>query len=176
MGWLFSFVFSARGWRWATFQLAVALNQLDHASNLNESIWVWLIPQGFSAIVILVVSNHTYCDLVGPFLQPAFRPCFLGCGSNRICLENSIEGEVSLHLHPCIIVGVLSHSWYLTSLSDFWKSHQSSLTIFSSTWCHIKGGPCFYFVVWCVSIGTRRWCIENNLWNWRSTIVLSGWS
>ena len=49
-----------------------------------------------------------YCDLVGPCLQPAFRPCFLGCVSNRSCLENSIGDEVSPHLHLCITVGVLS--------------------------------------------------------------------
>ena len=47
--------------------------------------------------------------MVGPFPQSTFRPCYLGYGCNRLCLENSLEGEVCPHLHPCTIVGVLSH-------------------------------------------------------------------
>ena len=29
------------------------LDELDDVSNLKQSIWVWLIPQGFSGTVIL---------------------------------------------------------------------------------------------------------------------------
>ena len=50
-----------------------------------------------------------YYELVGLFLLSAFRPCYLMCGSKRLCPENSLRGEVSPHLHPCIIVGVLSY-------------------------------------------------------------------
>ena len=48
----------------AIFKL-VTLHVLDDVSNLNQSIWVWLIPQGFSGIVILDVgwSNHMYWDI-----------------------------------------------------------------------------------------------------------------
>ena len=34
--------------------------------------------------------------LVGPLLQSLFRPCYLGCGSNRICLQNYLVGDLSL--------------------------------------------------------------------------------
>ena len=82
--------------------------------------WISLTPQDFSAIVILNVFNHTYCYIVGHFPQPAFRTCLLGCGSNRICLESSVGGEVSLNLHPCIVADVLSH---VLMFSDFCKVH-----------------------------------------------------
>ena len=89
------------------------------------------------------------------------------------------SGEVSLHLHPCIIVGVLPHvlifyfiTWLLESSI---KPHQFSLTISFSTWCHIKGMPCFYSVTQCVGIGTKGWCTENSSCNWHFTAVLGGW-
>ena len=44
-----------------------------------------------------------YCDFVGPFLQSTLRPFYLGCGSNRFCLDNSLGCEVISYLHPCII-------------------------------------------------------------------------
>ena len=94
--------------------------------------------------------NHMYCDLVGTFLQYAFRPCYLGCGSNIFCLQNSFGGKISPHLHPCIIVGVLSYvlilCFVISLLEGSLESHQSSLTIFSRIRCHIAGGPCFYFI------------------------------
>ena len=38
-----------------TFKLA-NLDELNNNSNLNQFIWIWLIPQGFSGIVILDVG------------------------------------------------------------------------------------------------------------------------
>lgn len=114
------------------------------------------------------------------FSPSTFRICCLGCGSNKLCLGNSPGVEVSLHLHPCIIVGVLSYVlifyFIIWLLKGSLESFQSTRTIFSSTWCHTKGGSCFYFVAQSVSIGTKKWCMENGLWNWPSTVVLSGWS
>lgn len=48
-------------------------------------------------------SNHMCCDLIGPFLQTAFRQFCLWCESNRLWLDNSVGGEVSPHtsLHHC---------------------------------------------------------------------------
>ena len=37
------------------FKLAT-LDELDDVSNLNQSFWFWLLPQGFSEIVILDVG------------------------------------------------------------------------------------------------------------------------
>lgn len=58
-------------------------------------------------------SNHSYCNLVGPFLQSAFHQFYLGCGSNRLCLGNS--SSTYLHHCGCIIacLDILLH--YLTS-------------------------------------------------------------
>ena len=50
-----------------------------------------------------------YYDLVGPFLQSAFRQCYAGCGSNRLGHENTLAGEISPHIHLYIIADVLSH-------------------------------------------------------------------
>ena len=108
------------------FKLAT-LDDLD-VCNFNQSIWIWLI-QGFPEIVI---SN------VGPFC-----PCYLGCASNRLCIKNSIGGEVNPHLYLCIIVSVLLHVlifyliiWLLKVSLEY---YQSSLAIFSSPSYHIKG-------------------------------------
>ena len=46
-----------------TFKLA-AIYQLDDVSSLNQSMWVWLIQQGFSGIVVLNVGQIIiHCDL-----------------------------------------------------------------------------------------------------------------
>ena len=37
------------------FKLAT-LDELDDVSNINQSIWIWLIPQGFSRIILDVGS------------------------------------------------------------------------------------------------------------------------
>ena len=66
-----------------------------------------------------------YYNLVEPLLQSTFRQCYLGCGSNRLCLKNSLGGEVSPHIHPSIIVVVLS---YLKS-SDIGKSIDTGLLV-----------------------------------------------
>ena len=87
-----------------------------------------------------------YCNLVGPFPQSAFRQCFFGCGSN-ICLEKSLGVEVSPHLNGCIIVGVFSHVlifYIIIYVPEDSRVRKSSLTMFTGTWCHIKGGSCFY--------------------------------
>ena len=75
-------------------------------------------------------------DLVGPFLQSAFRPCYLECRCNRFYLENYLGSDVSPHLHPWIIVGELSHVvifyfiiWFVKASR---KSHQTSLLHFSA--------------------------------------------
>ena len=62
----------------------------------------------FQELLFWMCSNHIYCDLAGPFLESAFSPCYLGCGFNRLCLGNFLGGEVSPHLNPFIIVGVIS--------------------------------------------------------------------
>ena len=147
-------------------------------TNLNRSIWV---GQCFSEIVILDVGPFIlYYDLAGPFLQSTFRQYFLGCGSDRLCLENSLRGKVIPGVHPGMIVGVFSRIiifyFIIWLLEDSLRSQQPSLTIISSTWCHTKGGSCFYFVTWCASIDVKGWCMENSMWNWLSTLVLCGWS
>ena len=43
------------------------------------------------------------------------------------------------------------------------------------TWCYLNGGPCFYLIAWCASIVTKGCCMENSMWNWLNTMVLSGW-
>ena len=65
------------------FKLAT-LDELDDVINLNQSICVWFIPQGFSRIIIL---DERHFDLEGHFLQPVFCPCYLRCGSNNLCLR-----------------------------------------------------------------------------------------
>ena len=121
-------------------------------------------------------SNHMYCDFLGPFLQSAFHQCYLGCVSNRLCLENSLCGGVSPRLHPCIIVGVLSHvfifCFIIWLLKGSIKLHQSSMTIFSRQWCNIKD-PYFLFP------GALVLVLRGAIWkivNWLSNVVLSGWS
>ena len=67
-------------------------------------------------------------DLVWPFLQSVFHLCYLGCRSNRFCLENSLGSEVSLYLHPWIIVDESSHVLtYIWLLKGSLKSHQMLL-------------------------------------------------
>ena len=126
------------------------------------------------------VGLTIYCDLIEHFLQSAFRPCYLGCESNRSSLEYSLRGEVTPYLHSCVNVGVLScvliFHFIIWLLEVSLKYHQSSLTICPSTWCHIKGSPCFYFVTWCIITGAKGWFIENSLRNWLSTLVIDGWS
>ena len=87
------------------------LNELDDVSNLNQSIWVWLIAQGFSGIG----SNQMCCDFVGSFLQSAICICYLGCGSNRLYLQNSLEGEVAL-------IYILASSWIYWLMSWYFTS------------------------------------------------------
>ena len=128
--------------------------------NLSQSIWVWLIPKSFSGIVILDMGPIMCCYFVGPFLQSTLRPFYLGCRSNRFCLDNSLGCEVISYLHPCIIAGVLSHVWIFYFIiwlfKDSKESHLSWLIIFSSTSCLLKGRSC-YFVAPCISIGTKEW-------------------
>lgn len=80
-------------------------------------------------------SNHMYCELVESILQSVFRHV-LGCGSNRLCLENYLVSEVSRHLHSCIIMGVLSYIlifyFIIWLLEVSLKYLQSSLTNFSA--------------------------------------------
>ena len=121
--------------------ILAALDEPDDLNNLNQSIWVCLI----SEIVILDVSPVICIVILAwPFFQSTLHQCYLGCGFNWITLENSLGAEVSSHLHPRIIAGVLSYVlifYFITwLLKGSLKSHQSSLTIFSSTWCHIKNG------------------------------------
>ena len=158
------------------------LDELEDVSNRNLFILVWLIfLKVFSGIAIWRCwSNYMYFDLEGPFLQSAFRPYYLGCGFNKFCFENSLGGEVNPYLHSDIIVGVLYHVLIIyliiCILEGSLESHQSSLTIFSHTWCNIKAGPCFCFVAWCVDIATNGWCAKNSLWNWLRTLAIGGWS
>ena len=42
--------------------------------------------------------NYMHYDLEEYFPQSAFCQCYLGCGSNRLCFDNSLGGKVSLHL------------------------------------------------------------------------------
>ena len=105
--------------------------------------------------------------------------CYFRCGSNRLCTENSLEVDIRARLHPYIIKSILSHVFIIYFIIWFLEgsleSHQSSLTILSSNWCHTKAGLC-YFAVWRIITGTKGWCMGTSLWNWLSAIVLSGWS
>ena len=119
-----------------------------------------------------------YCVIVGLFLQSAFRSGYFAFQSD-IDYIWEFSRRLIPHLRPCIIVGVLYHVlmfyFIIWLLESSLGSHKSSLTIFSSTWCSIKGVPFFYFVVRCVSTGTEGWCMQNNLRNWLRTKVISAW-
>ena len=113
------------------------------------------------------MSAQLYVSWFNRIFSPVFfRPCYLGYGFNRLCLENSLGGEVHPQRHPCINVGVLSHilifHFVICLLEGSLESHQSSLLIFPCSRCHIKEGSYSYFF-------TRWWCIENSLRNWLST-------
>lgn len=75
------------------FELATSI---EHSGLINTT---WVIRNCY----LRCGSNHMSCDLTVPFLQSAFCSCDLGCGSNRLCFENSRGGEV----HSYIIVGTL---------------------------------------------------------------------
>ena len=65
-----------------------------------------------------------YCELVAPLLQSSFFcPCYLGCGSNTLCLVYSQGGEVRPHLHHILTPFWVyySMSYYFSSLSDVRK-------------------------------------------------------
>ena len=80
-----------------------------------------------------------YRDSVLSFLQSAFRACYLGCRSDRTCLQNSPESEVRPHMLPCgggVFEGVdtLMYTMHsgcnilcldilFISLSNIWKVH-----------------------------------------------------
>ena len=93
---------------------------------------------------------------------------------NRPCLKNSLGVEVNSHLCPYIILGVLSHAlifyFIIWLLEGSLESYQTWLTIFSSTWCHIKDRPGF-FTARCICIGTKWWCT----WKIASEIDLVPW-
>ena len=103
-----------------TFKLA-SLDEFD-VSDLKQSISLGLINKSFSGIVFFGCgSNYMYCDVVGIFLQSVFRPCHLGCGSNRLWLENSLGvSSIFIYILASLWVYYLM-SWYCTSVSDFWK-------------------------------------------------------
>ena len=113
--------------------------ELDGVSNLNWSIWGLINITKFFRNCFGCGFNHIYCDLVEHFLQ---------YGSHRLCLENSLGGEVSPHLYSFITVGVSSHVlifyFIIWLLEGSLESHQS-------------------FVARCVSIGTRGRYMENGL-------------
>ena len=56
------------------------LDDLDNVSNLNQSIWVYLMPQGFSKMLIWMRVFQS----VGTFLQSAFSKCHHGYGFNNV--------------------------------------------------------------------------------------------
>lgn len=84
-------------------------------------------------------SNHMCCDLIGPFLQTAFRQFCLWCESNRLWLDNSVGGEVSPHtsLHHCeCIISCLNVLRHYLTFGRFTRVP----SIFTY---HIKGGLYF---------------------------------
>ena len=110
-------------------------------------------------------SNHMCCDLIGPFLQTAFRQFCLWCESNRLWLDNSVGGEVSPHtsLHHCeCIISCLNVLRHHLTFGRFTRVP----SIFTY---HIKGG--LYFSVFILlsgvtNIGVKRWCMGNSMRNW----------
>ena len=99
--------------------LAIRLDVIDVAFKLARAWWCYQSQPVYLGLINTTRffrncyfgygANHTYCEFVGPFIQSALRPFYLGCGSNRFCLDNSLGCEVISYLHPCIIAGVLSH-------------------------------------------------------------------
>ena len=110
------------------FKLAT-LDELDDVSNLNQSFWFWLLPQS------------------------AFCPCYLGCSPIDL-LGEFFRGwgqpsSTSLHCCGCIASCLDILHYYLTS------RRFTKVTISSSTWYDIKGGPCFYFNAWWMRLVRR---------------------
>ena len=122
-------------------------------------------------------SNYTYCDLVGPLIESAFRSCFLESGPNRLYLENSLGVEgggwgqpLSTSLNHCgyIIscIDILLH--YLTSerfagVSPFFTNHIFQNLMLHQGWsmflfCH----PTLYF--W--KGGVWKITCETDLLSW----------
>ena len=106
-------------------------------------------------------SNYTYCDLVRPLIESAFRPCFLESGPNRLYLENSLGVSGGGWGQP--LSTSLNHCGYIISCTDILLHYLTSgrfagvspffTDIFSRTWCHIKDDPCFCFVTRCFTFG-----------------------
>ena len=105
--------------------LAICLDVIDMAFKLARAWWCYQSQPVYLGLINITRffrncyfgygANHTYCEFVGPFIQSALRPFYLGCGSNRFCLDNSLGCEVISYLM----------SRYFTSLSDFWKIQKS---------------------------------------------------
>ena len=145
------------------------MRQLESLYNATFFLLVNIISGIGSKILVcpknlwMQLLNHIYSDLIGPFLQSAFSLCYLGCESNILFLENSLEGEVSsctsLHHCGCIISCLDIFLHYLAS-GRFTRVPSVILVIFSSTWCYIKDDSCFYLVMQCISsIGSKGWCM-----------------
>ena len=109
-------------------------------------------------------TNHVHYYLVTPFLKSELCPCYLGCRSNRLCLEICHR-----------LFHILISYFIIWLLEGSLESNQSSLTMFFSNWCHITDSSYLYFVTQCVSIGPKEWSIENSWWNWLNIIGLNGW-
>ena len=142
----------------------------------NQSIWVWLNTTNFfSNCYFGCGSNQMFCDLVGPFLQSAFRPCYLGGGSKKYMPWEFFRGwgqpsSTFFHHYGCIISCLIILFHYLTSgrfsrVPPVFTDH-----IFQHLMSH--QGSMFFFVTWCVNIGTKGWLVQGKLWSWVSTVVL----
>ena len=151
---------------------------LAHTTNLLAYICIlcmrFFAPWLCTSHVLWVSSTFTPVCLLLPMLSWMWFQYIMPCVFSRGWSQTSSTS------YPYTLLGVLFHVllfFFIIWRQESWvKSHQCSLTIFSSTWCHIKGALCFYFVVWCISIGTKQCCMEISLWNWLSAVVLSGWS
>ena len=142
------------------------LDDLNDVSNLKQSTWVWWITQGFPGTVIWM-----WLQSYVMWLCRTFRPCCPGyeCYIDR--LENILQGAKSAHIYITASLNALYHFlifYFLIKLLEGWlESHQSLLTIFFCTWCHIKDGL-FFILLFGASVLVFRGGI------WKITLIQSG--
>ena len=133
------------------------LDDLKDVSNLKQSTWVWWITQGFPGTVIWMwLQSYVMwlCRTFSPVYLPSMLPWVWML--YRSTWEYSPWGQVSPHIHHCIIECIISFldillpyktSGRLTRVPPVFTDH-----IFLHLMSH-QGWSIFYFVVRCISIG-----------------------
>lgn len=133
------------------------LDDLNDVSNLKQSTWVWWITQGFPGTVIWMwLQSYVMwlCRTFSPVYLPSMLPWVWML--YRSTWEYSPGGQVSPHIHHCIIECIISFldillpyktSGRLTGVPPVFTDH-----IFLHLMSH-QGWSIFYFVVRCISIG-----------------------